>query len=182
MENSDMKVTYLSVEKVQTDDTIDTTLLSGDLSVEYTNIENYSDNDMSSKMDHLMNSDTMILVAGMVLMILVGLAFRSICLRLSSKNTRKELVRGGLKEMARHMDHVTRAMSNDLDSPNSTRSVIRTYSNHAGKGPPAENKSNQIVYMSNDIRVQAFTNSLRHDMETMENNITNHVSIVMEKH
>jgi len=179
-----MKVTYLSdtVEKIQTNDTIDTSLLFGDLSAEYTNIKNYSDDDVSSKMDHLMRSDTMILVAGMVLMILVGLAFRSICLRLSSKNTRKELVRGGLKEMARHMDHVTRAMSNDLDSPDSPRSVIRTYSNHGGKGPPAENESNQIRYMRNDLRVQAFTNSLRHDMETMENNITNHVRIVMEKH
>lgn len=119
-----------------------------------------SDHDMSYKMDHLMHSDTMILMVGLIAMILVGLIFRSLCLRLTSKNNRKELMRGGLKQMAKNMDHVTRAMSNDLDMPDSPRAVIRTYSNYAGKGQPAVDKGG--------LRMQAFTNSLSKQMEKSE--------------
>merc|ERR1712224_961768 len=65
-------------------------------------------------------------------MIIVGLAFRSACLRLTSKNTRKELVRQGLRQIGANMDHVTKAMSNDLHLPDSPRTVIRTYSRYKG--------------------------------------------------
>lgn len=40
-------------------------------------------------------------------------------------------MRGGLRQLADHMNHVTRSMSNDLESPDSPKSVIRTYSNAA---------------------------------------------------
>ena len=43
----------------------------------------------------------------------------------------KQRVRGGLRQLADHMNHVTRSMSNDLESPDSPKSVIRTYSNAA---------------------------------------------------
>merc|ERR1719312_865671 len=63
-------------------------------------------------------------------MIMVGLVFRSLCMKLTSINQRKERVRGGLKQIAESMNYVTRSMSNDLYVLNSPRSVIRTYSNY----------------------------------------------------
>merc|ERR1719323_1616627 len=57
------------------------------------------------------------------------------CMKLTSCNQRKERMRGGLKQLADHMHHVTRSMSNDLELPNSPKTVIRTYSN-AARGSP----------------------------------------------
>jgi len=79
---------------------------------------------MGEKLDHLMHSDTMILVVGMLAMIVIALLIRSLCLRLSKDNSRKQLMREGIKQIAGHMDLVTRSMSNDLELPNSPKKVI----------------------------------------------------------
>jgi len=163
--NSDM---HIIAKETDNNNTNDFLLVYEDLAFETNSSENHSEDDISSKMDHLMHSDTMILVAGLVVMIFVGLASRSICVRLTSKNQRKKLMRGGLKEMARHMDHVTRAMSNDLELPDSPKTVIRTYSNYGGKGQSATNVSEKTAPTRNSLRVQAFTNSLRHESENRE--------------
>merc|ERR1711899_513801 len=75
-----------------------------------------------------MYSDTLIVVISLIIMIIVGLVFRTCCLKLTKQRVSKQRVRGGLRQLADHMNHVTRSMSNDLESPNS---VIRTYSNAA---------------------------------------------------
>merc|ERR1719320_507944 len=90
----------------------------------------YSEDDAATKMHHLMHSDTIIVVFSLVVMIMVGLVFRSLCMKLTSINQRKERVRGGLKQIAESMNYVTRSMSNDLYVLDSPRSVIRTYSNY----------------------------------------------------
>jgi len=90
---------------------------------------------MDEKIDHLMHSDTMILVGGLLAMIVLGLVFRSLCVRLTRENTRKKLVRESLKQIAIHMDMVTLSMSNNLELPNSPKTVIRTYS---GRGRLAD--------------------------------------------
>jgi len=111
---------------------------------------------VSSKMDHLLHSDTMILVAGLLLMIIVGLVFRSACLRLSSKNSRQELMRQGLRQIGANMDHVTKAMSNELHLPDSPKTVIRTYSKYKNK----ENGEDINCEQSLSLRVKALSNSL----------------------
>ena len=116
-----------------------------------------ADTDVDTKMDHLMHSDTMILVVVLAVMILLGLVFRSLCLRLTSQNSRKELVRSGLRQMAQNMHHVTRAMSNDLEIPNSPRMVIRTYSREAG-GVRAQQREKE------NLRVQALSHSVKQEM------------------
>ena len=68
----------------------------------------YSEDDAATKMHHLMHSDTIIVVVSLVVMIVLGLAFRSLCLKLTSINQRKNRVRGGLKQIAEHMNYVTR--------------------------------------------------------------------------
>merc|ERR1712203_1065648 len=73
----------------------------------------YEGEDASTKMIHLMHSDTMTVVIALIVMICVGLLFRSLCLRLTRDKTRKERIRGGLKALADHMNSVTRSMSND---------------------------------------------------------------------
>merc|ERR1719433_1190937 len=78
-----------------------------------------------------MYSDTLIVVISLIIMIIVGLVFRTLCTKLTSCNQRKERVRGGLKALADHMNHVTRSMSDDLELPDSPKTVIRTYSNAA---------------------------------------------------
>merc|ERR1719245_992500 len=75
-----------------------------------------------------MYSDTLIVVISLIIMIIVGLVFRTCCLKLTKQRVSKQRVRGGLRQLADHMNHVTRSMSNDLESP---ESVIRTYSNAA---------------------------------------------------
>ena len=69
---------------------------------------NYSEDNAATKMHHLMHSDTIIVVISLVVMIILGLVFRSIFMKLSSINERKERVRGGLKQMAESMNYVTR--------------------------------------------------------------------------
>merc|ERR1712045_382869 len=75
----------------------------------------YSYDDMPTKIHHLMYSDTLIVVISLIIMIIVGLVFRTCCLKLTSCNQRKERVRGGLRQLADHMHHVTRSMANDLE-------------------------------------------------------------------
>merc|ERR1712106_356954 len=110
---------------------------------------------VSSKMDHLLHSDTMILVAGLLLMIIVGLVVRSACLRLTSKNTRQELMRQGLRQIGANMDHVTKAMSNELHLPDSPKTVIRTYSKYKNK----ENGEDVKCEQSLSLRMKALSNS-----------------------
>merc|ERR1719400_1853217 len=94
----------------------------------------YSEDDAATKMHYLMHSDTIIVVFSLVVMIMVGLVFRSLCMKLTSINQRKERMRGGLKHIAESMNYVTRSMSADLYIPDSPRSVIRTYSNYNRRG------------------------------------------------
>ena len=75
---------------------------------EYHEYHDYSEDDAATKMHHLMHSDTIIVVISLVVMIILGLVFRSIFMKLSSINERKERVRGGLKQMAESMSYVTR--------------------------------------------------------------------------
>ena len=98
----------------------------------------YEGEDARHKMMHLMHSDTMIVVIALIVMIILGLVFRSCCLRMTSTKARKERVRGGLKALADHMNSVTKAMSNELEEhPDSPRAVMRTYSNY-GRTKPAD--------------------------------------------
>ena len=75
---------------------------------EHHEYHDYSEDDAATKMHHLMHSDTIIVVFSLVVMIMVGLVFRSLCMKLTSINQRKERVRGGLKQMAESMNYVTR--------------------------------------------------------------------------
>ena len=68
----------------------------------------FSGDDAATKMHHLMHSDTLIVVVSLLVMIILGLVFRSLCLKLSSVNQRKERMRGGLKQIAEHMNYVTK--------------------------------------------------------------------------
>merc|ERR1740123_2441018 len=122
-------------------------------------------------MMHLMHSDTMTVVIALIVMICVGLLFRSLCLRLTRDKTRKERIRGGLKALADHMNSVTRSMSND-PNPDSPRAVMRTYSSYGrGEKPGApveesdisshKGKYPNVRTMSREnLRVQAFSNIL----------------------
>jgi len=117
---------------------------------------------MGGKMDHLMHSDTMILVGGLLFMILLGLVFRSLCLRLSTENTRKKKFREGLKQIAAHMDMVTQSMSNDLVLPNSPKTVMRTYS---GRGGLSETEPDFSKKKRGSLQEMAFSNNLRVQIE-----------------
>merc|ERR1719347_1068367 len=105
-----------------------------------------------------MHSDTLILVIGLLVMILLGLIIRSLCLRLSRDNNRKKLMREGLKQIAAHMDFVTRSMSDDLELPNSPRTVLRTYSGRKSETesdcPYSKEKEASLreLYISNRLR------------------------------
>jgi len=132
----------------------------------------YSEDDAATKMHHLMHSDTIIVVVSLVVMIVVGLVFRSLCMKLTNINKRKQRVRGGLKQIAESMNYVTRSMSNDLELTDSPRSVIRTYSNYNRRGaegdtspsPPRRGEEH-----TNSLRVAAINNNLskreREDLE-----------------
>ena len=61
-----------------------------------------------SKMKHMMDSDTIIVIVSMMAMIVLGLVFRSLFMKLTSINQRKNRLRGGLKQIAEHMNYVTR--------------------------------------------------------------------------
>jgi len=129
----------------------------------------YEGEDASTKMMHLMHSDTMVVVVALIVMICVGLLFRSLCLRLTRDKTRKERIRGGLKALADHMNSVTRSMSND-PNPDSPRAVMRTYSSY-GRSKPGEEEVQEInthkgkyptirTMSRENLRVQAFSNIL----------------------
>jgi len=132
----------------------------------------YSEDDAATKMHHLMHSDTIIVVFSLVVMIMVGLVFRSLCMKLTSINQRKERVRGGLKQIAESMNYVTRSMSADLYIPDSPRSVIRTYSNYNRKGTDertATSPTKRGEGNTDNLRVAAINNNLtkkeREDLE-----------------
>ena len=95
----------------------------------------------------------MILVAGLVGMIVVGLLFRSACIRLTSKKTRRELMRRGLRQMGSNMDTVTRAMSSELVSGDSPQAVIRTYSNYRER-ERKEGKDLRLVAIINSFETE----------------------------
>merc|ERR1719466_361761 len=132
----------------------------------------YSEDDAATKMHHLMHSDTIIVVFSLVVMIMVGLVFRSLCMKLTSINQRKERVRGGLKQIAESMDYVTRSMSNDLYIADSPRSVIRTYSNYNRRGTDQQTSpspSRRGEENADNMRVVAINNNLtKREKEDLE--------------
>jgi len=87
----------------------------------------------TDKMYHLMNSDTLVVVVSLIVMVILALVFRKLCMRLSKGKDRKKLVRVGLKGIADQMHNVTKSMSNDLEVPDSPKAVMRTYSNYNRK-------------------------------------------------
>merc|ERR1739848_596922 len=86
-----------------------------------------------------MYSDTLIVVISLIIMIIVGLVFRTCCLK--------------------HTNHVTRSMSNDLESPDSPKSVIRTYSNAARREGSVRHHPHQENTRS--LRVLAINNNYK---------------------
>merc|ERR1712013_485797 len=123
----------------------------------------YSEDDAATKMHHLMHSDTIIVVFSLVVMIMVGLVFRSLCMKLTSINQRKERVRGGLKQIAESMNYVTRSMSNDLEVLDSPRSVIRTYSNYNRRRTDEQSSPSSArrgEEDTDDLRVVAINNNI----------------------
>ena len=128
----------------------------------YHEYHDYSYDDMPTKIHHLMYSDTLIVVVSLIVMIIVGLVFRQCCMKLTSCNQRKERVRGGLKQLADHMHHVTRSMSNDLELPNSPKTVIRTYSNaaRATTAPCMSPGGSLTTPNNNNLLVKAISNNI----------------------
>lgn len=90
------------------------------------------------KLGKLIYSDTLILIVSLVVMIIVALILRSLCLKLTVIKERKSKMRGGIRQIATHMDLVTKSMSNDLFIPDSPQSVIRTYSKYNSKSLPVD--------------------------------------------
>merc|ERR1712106_752607 len=129
-------------------------------------------------MDHLMHSDTMILVGGLLFMILLGLVFRSLCLRLSTDNTRKKKFREGLKQIAAHMDMVTQSMSNDLVLPNSPKTVMRTYS---GRGGLSETEPDYSKGKRGSLQEMAFSNNLRVQIEQAEKESNEELAVLHKR-
>jgi len=113
--------------------------------------DEHSEGEMGDKMNNFMHSDTTIVILSLVVMITLGLVFRSLCNKLTNINQRKAKMRGGLKQMAESMNYVTRAMSNDLEIPNCPKKVMRTYSN--------QNRRQGDVF-TNNMRKQAINNNL----------------------
>merc|ERR1719245_1066599 len=100
-----------------------------------------------------MYSDTLIVVISLIMMIIVGLVFRTCCLKLAKQRVSKQRGRGGLRQLADHMNHVTRSMSNDLESPDSPKSVIRTYSNAARReGSVRHDRSLRVLAINNNYK------------------------------
>ena len=79
---------------------------------------------------------------------------RSCCLKLTQQRITKQRVRGGLRQLADHMNHVTKSMSNDLESPDSPKSVIRTYSN-------AARREGSVRHQDMSLRVLAINNNCK---------------------
>merc|ERR1712106_361608 len=86
-------------------------------------------------------------------------------------------MREGLKQIAGHMDMVTRSMSDDLELPNSPKTVMRTYSRRSSTGEmlPEFNKEKR-----DSLRELAFSNNLKTEMEQVENNV-NQKKAALEK-
>merc|ERR1712018_994561 len=104
-----------------------------------------------------MYSDTLIVVISLLMMIIVGLVFRTCCLKHNKQRLTKQRMRGGLRQLADHMNHVTRSMSNDLESPDSPKSVIRTYSNAARREgsvrhPQQDTRSLRLLAINNNYK------------------------------
>ena len=94
---------------MESSESVDTTSdISEDVLDEVHDNHDHSDGEVESKMHSLMHSDTIILVVSLMAMIVLGLVFRSLCIKLTSINKRKERMRGGLKQMAESMNYVTR--------------------------------------------------------------------------
>jgi len=126
----------------------------------------HSDGEKESKMHHLMHSDTIIVVLSLVVMIVLGLVFRSLCMKLASINQRKERMRGGLKQMAESMNYVTRSMSNDLELPNCPKAVLRTYSNYGRSDQSSPQRGDMHA---NSMRVHAINNNFsKQEAEELE--------------
>merc|ERR1719412_131607 len=113
-----------------------------------------------------MHSDTIIVVVSLFVMIVLGLVFRKCCMKLSTVNSRKKRIQGGLRQIGEHMNYVTRSMSNDLELPDSPRQVIRTYSNYGKRGEegeegnsPSSPGSPRRGQHTNSLLVQAISNS-----------------------
>jgi len=137
----------------------------------------HSDGEAESKMHSLMHSDTIILVVSLMAMIVLGLVFRSLCLKLASINQRKERMRGGLKQMAESMNYVTRAMSNDLELPNNANKVLRTYSNNYSD-PSSPQRGDMH---NNSMRVHTIKHLTKEEKEelVMQMSVAQSVSIPM---
>jgi len=155
---------------------------------EHHEYHDYSEDDAATKMHHLMHSDTIIVVFSLVVMIMVGLVFRSLCMKLTSINQRKERVRGGLKQIAESMDYVTRSMSNDLYIADSPRSVIRTYSNYNRRGTDEQTSPSPVrrgEENTNNMRVVAINNNLtkkeKEDMEMRMFSVSIHCASRVER-
>lgn len=58
-----------------------------------------------------MHSDTIIVVVSLFVMIVLGLVFRKCCMKLSTVNSRKKRIQGGLRQIGEHMNYVTRYFS-----------------------------------------------------------------------
>lgn len=107
-------------------------------SVEEDELEVLKDESIKTQLEKLIHSDTLILILALFVMIIVALIFRSLCLKLTVIQERKKKMRGGIRQIATHMDLVTKSMSNDLFIPDSPQSVIRTYSKYNGKSLPLD--------------------------------------------
>ena len=68
-----------------------------------------SDDDVEvDRLSKLIHSDTMILIGSLLVMILLGLILRSCFLKLARLRERKKRMRGGIRQIATHMDLVTK--------------------------------------------------------------------------
>jgi len=135
----------------------------------------YVGEDANTRMNHLMHSDTMIVIIALISMIVLALIFRSLCLRLTSQNRRKEQMRGGLKALADHMNVVTRSMSNELEQEHSAaRAVMRTYSNYGRMRPPTNEEFDKPVRQQSreNLRIQAFSNSMTKEAHLSPGQVT----------
>ena len=144
--------------------------------------DEHSKDEGESKMMHMMHSDTITVVLSLVVMIALGLVFRSICNKVTSINERKARVRGGLKRMAESMNYVTRSMSNDLVLPNCPKAVMRTYSNMNRKSGGDGSQKGDMPTKS--MRKQAINNNLtQEEKEELQRQMcmAQSVSIQMER-
>ena len=72
------------------------------------NEHEHAEGEKEAKMKKFMHSDTIIVILSLLFMIVLGLVFRSLMNKLTRMKQRKAKMRGGLKQMAESMHHVTR--------------------------------------------------------------------------